>query len=82
MKCGKWNYNTRSYDDYELPEKAIMWSDDMELVIQCASCAKDIEVGDCFTSKEIHGNFGMGYLVCESCYEQEIERNTKKGKKC
>lgn len=79
MKCGKWNYKTKSYDDYELPERAMMWSDDMDLVIQCANCAKDIKYGDGFTSKEIHNDLGMGYIVCESCYKQEIQRTKKKG---
>ncbi len=27
MKVGKWNYNTKKYDEYELPEKATTYSD-------------------------------------------------------
>ena len=77
MKVGKWNYKTRDYDDYTLPHGACLWSNNMEKWIKCACCAKDIKVGDCFTSFEIQGIFGFGFFVCPDCYEQEIERRNK-----
>lgn len=80
IKVGKWNYKTRTYDDYTLPCGASLWSDDLEKMIRCASCAKDIKSGDCYTSLEIHSDLGMGFLVCPCCYEEEVERRKKEKK--
>lgn len=78
MKAGKWNYNTKKYDEYELPEKARTYSDDLNLECQCASCGKPMIFGDGYTSLEIHTNMGFGYIVCADCYEQEFNRKYKK----
>lgn len=70
----KWNWKTHKYDEYELPKKAMMYTDNMDEVCQCASCGKDMVFGDGYTSMEIHTDLGLGYIVCEECYEKEWNR--------
>ncbi len=76
MKVGKWN--GWSYDEYELPVGAKLYSDDMDEVISCAGCGKQIKVDDGYTSLEIHTNAGFGFIVCETCYQQELKRRNQK----
>lgn len=74
MIAGKWNYLTRSYEPYELPDGCILWNQDMDLVVPCAQCGERHKYGTLFTSKEIHNHAGLGYGVCEPCYQKEWER--------
>lgn len=71
MKAKKWNPKTREYQDYELPKNAYMFSNDMEKVIACAQCGRKMAFGDGYTSRQIHTKYGLGYAVCEKCYEKE-----------
>lgn len=70
----KWNYETRSYDDYLLPEGSILFTENMDELVACAQCGKTITFGKCYTSKEIHTSIGLGFPVCGDCYEEEIDR--------
>lgn len=74
MKAEKWNYETNKYDAYKLPEKAMVYTDNMEEMCQCASCGKEMVFGDGYTSLEIHTDLGLGFIVCSNCYEQEFQR--------
>ena len=76
MIVGKWNYEQREYDPYKLNDdwNTPMWSEDMREIVNCAQCGREIKFGDCYTSREIHNRFGLGFPVCESCYEAEWER--------
>ena len=76
MILRKWNYETREYDPYEVPEKwnVKTYSDDMDEVVNCAQCGKGCLFGDCFTSMEIHTKAGFGYAVCGACYKREAGR--------
>lgn len=71
MKAKKWDFKTKEYYDYELPEHACLFSDDMIKVIACAECGRKMLFGDGYTSKQIHTELGFGYAVCEQCYEKE-----------
>lgn len=73
MKLNKWNYQLRSYEDYEVPDDWYLplLSDDMEEKINCAKCGAFIKFGDSYTSSEIHTAMGFGYYVCEKCHEEE-----------
>lgn len=73
MKTQKWNPKTREYQDYELPEGACLYSDDMDKEIACAQCGQRMLFGDGYTSRQIHNKYGFGYAVCERCYEKERE---------
>lgn len=76
MIVGKWNYKTRDYDPYKIPDDwhTPLYSDDMDEEVNCCQCGRKIKFGDAYTSKEIHSGMGFGYPVCEECYELEWER--------
>lgn len=71
MKAQKWNPKTREYYDYDLPEGACLYSDDMDKIVACARCGRKMFFGDGYTSREIHAEHGLGYTVCEQCHEKE-----------
>lgn len=76
MKLRKWNYETREYDLYEVPDdwELVLVTRDMEQHVNCAQCGKDMTFGEGYTSREVHTNVGFGYPVCEACYEDEVKR--------
>lgn len=78
----KWNFDTAEYEPYELPENCplILGQDELETVINCASCRKKAIFGSCYTSKAIHNPSGFGYPVCESCYNVESKKYTESKK--
>ena len=48
-----------------------------EKIVNCPQCGKELPYGETYTSKEIHNWVGLGYGVCEECYEKECERRKK-----
>lgn len=71
----KWNYDTRSYDEYQIPDS--WWCPhlaEMEAAINCVSCGARVFMGDAYTSLEIHNDAGFGYNVCETCHGEELAR--------
>jgi hypothetical protein len=72
----KWNTETLEYEPYELPENCPLTlpPSELETEINCASCHKKAIFGKCYTSKEIHGQHGFGFPVCEDCYNKELEK--------
>ncbi len=78
ISIGKWNYETREYDPYTPPKGTIiLFTQDIELPINCTSCGKDMTYGEGYTSRELHTNSGLGFPVCEDCYEDERRRETQ-----
>lgn len=75
----RFNPFTKEYDLHTVPLdwKVIIYHDNLDININCASCGKELRYGDSFTSLEIHNKLGMGYCVCEECYKREWERQTK-----
>ena len=76
MKLRKWNYETHEYDPIEVPDEwnISLYTDDMEEIVNCPHCGKELPYGETYTSKEIHNWVGLGYGVCEECYEKECKR--------
>jgi len=76
MILNKWNYKKHIYEPYEIPDEwnCKTYSTDMEEIINCPHCGKEIKYGNTYTSKEIHTEMGFGYGVCEDCYNKEWER--------
>ena len=76
---GRWNYITREYDPYEIPDNwnVKLYSLDMDEIINCTSCGKEVTYGECYTSFELHNDVGLGYPVCQECYDEEIKRKIK-----
>ena len=70
----KWDFRNRKYTAYQIPSD---WFTPMiaamEDVVNCACCGKKVMYGECYTSRKIHSNLGLGYPVCSECYEKEWE---------
>lgn len=79
MELLKWNYQQKKYEPYEIPDNwnVPLMSVDLEDVINCASCGREILFGDGYTSRMIHTKHGIGYYVCHDCYEQEWKEQRK-----
>lgn len=75
----RWNYETQEYDPYGVPEdwNVKSYSDDMDEIVNCPHCGKKVTYGSCYTSREIHTTNGLGYAVCENCYDAERTRENK-----
>lgn len=76
MKVNKWNYKKHDYDIVELPEEwnIKLMTNNMEEIVNCPHCGEMFEFGIGYTSQEFHTNYGMGYIVCEKCHEEEMKR--------
>lgn len=79
MNIQKWNHKVRKYEPYSVPEglRVTTYCADMGEIINCAQCFKAIRFGNSYTSREIHTHIGMGYAVCEECYDEEWNRENK-----
>lgn len=77
----KWNFNKREYEPYSVPAdwNCKTYSVDMDEIVNCPHCGRQVTFGECYTSRQIHTEHGFGYAVCESCYEDEwkAERSIK-----
>lgn len=71
MKARKWNFNKKEYEAYKLPDGASMFEADMTKQISCAACGHEVEYGTSYTSRQIHNEYGLGFMVCSSCYDNE-----------
>lgn len=70
-KAIKWNFKTKKYEPYELPDGVISSWCPMDKVITCAECGKRILYRDGYISRKIDTPTGMGYMVCDRCYDKE-----------
>ena len=74
----KWDYPSHSYFSIPITSREPLniksYSEDMNEIVNCAQCLKEIKIGDSYTSKEIHTDLGFGFAVCSKCYEEEWER--------
>ena len=50
---------------------------DMDEIVNCPHCGREVTFGECYTSREIHTQSGFGYAVCEKCYGIERARENK-----
>lgn len=76
MILNKWNSEKHEYEDYEIPIEwnTPLFTEDMSEVVNCVQCGKEVEYGKCYTSLEVHNNYGLGFAVCEHCYDEEYKR--------
>ena len=79
MKLEKWNYQKHVYEDYEIPNdwKKSLYEVELDTLVNCCQCGKEIEFGETYTSQEIHTEHGFGFMVCPECHEYEMERRLK-----
>ncbi len=79
MILQKYNYKKHIYEPFYIPDDRDVRTLTSELkdVINCANCGKKVEFGDTYTSLTIHNEIGLGYCVCEECYEKEWKERSK-----
>lgn len=74
----KWNFETHEYEPYIPPDGIIvLYSHDMDLPINCTSCGKPMVFGEGYTSRQLHTSMGLGYPVCQDCYNNEWAEERK-----
>lgn len=73
MTLRKWNFKARDYEPYEVPDEwnVKTFSMDMDEIVNCPNCGRTLTFGETYTSRKIHTAHGMGFGVCETCYEKE-----------
>jgi len=49
----------------------VLTTQDMLKVIHCTGCFREVTFGECYTSRTLHTSLGLGYPVCEDCYNKE-----------
>jgi hypothetical protein len=79
----KWNFNTHEYETFESPAKELaLYKEYMKAQIDCANCGKRMVYGESYTSRTIHNSIGLGYPVCDDCYQEEwkAEKESKNEK--
>ena len=60
--------------------KIVPGTDDMELIVNCASCGKKILFGQTYTAFEQTTDDGaFGLPVCSECYQPQIDRRYRNG---
>lgn len=72
----KYNYATNKFSDHIIEDNwnCKAYSHDMEEVVNCPHCGRQLTYGDTYTSLEIRTPMGFGYGVCENCYSEELRR--------
>lgn len=70
MKIRKWNEKTKEYDTVEKPDDwdLTLVSEDMDKIINCVNCGREMRFGDGYTSHRYHTKGGFGFNECEECY--------------
>lgn len=76
MIVGKWNEEIKDYEPYVIPDdwNVPLYTENMDEIVNCAACGREVKFGDCYTSRVIHGKMGFGYGVCSSCHDREWGR--------
>lgn len=71
-----WNDDKQTYEPHDVPDNwnVKSYGFDMDEIVNCPHCGKEVTYGSCYTSREIHTPHGFGYAVCEKCYEEECTR--------
>lgn len=71
----RWNVEKGVYEPYSVPKEwhCQAFETDMNKIINCARCGKEIPFGDSYASRQIHTDYGLAYSVCRTCYEKEYE---------
>ena len=80
IKALEWDFEAHAYHDRLINEESSLYETDMSKIVN-ANCAKSLPFGDCYTSRKIHNQAGLGFAVCEQCYNQEWEEERNAPKK-
>lgn len=77
INAEKWSFEKHKYEPCQISENASLPRENFEDLVDCAECGKQIKFGDSYTSLRIQTSIGLGYAVCEDCYEKEWEERRK-----
>lgn len=79
MVLNKWNFKKHEYEDCIIPDEwnVPLYSADMDEIVNCPHCGKEIKFGETYTSRQFHNFVGLGYGVCETCYAKEWAEERK-----
>lgn len=79
MILKKWNYIKQEYEVFKVPThwNVKLITNDLDEIVNCPHCGKELPYGEAYTSREVHNDFGLGYAVCSECYSREWERSRK-----
>lgn len=77
QKIIKWNFKLHKYQDAEIDDRCSMYEDDMEAIVRCPNCNKDVAFGETYTSRQYHNDIGFGYAICEECHRKELRKIEK-----
>lgn len=66
---------TKKYHPYIVPSdwKCTLFTRNMDEEVNCTQCGQIKTYWDCYTSRVIHNPVGLGYPVCETCYNKEVK---------
>lgn len=72
----KWDYESHEYRQILVPAgwNCKLYTDNMDEIVNCPHCGKELKFGETFTSLEIQNPAGFGYGVCEECHKAEWQR--------
>lgn len=75
----RWDYDLHKYIPFVVPNECVfkIYSNNMDDIINCCQCFKEMKFAEGYTSMEVHTGAGFGYAVCEKCYDEEWERRRK-----
>lgn len=76
----KWDDKENKYFPYVIPDDwhISVIEKDMDYIVNCVNCGKEIRFGDGYTSMRYHTYAGYGYIECESCRNQYLKTILKK----
>lgn len=80
MKKIALKWTGEEYVNYDLPDGASRYEKNMEKEISCCCCGKRVKYGECYTSRTILDDIGIGYAECEDCYKDNWIKYMKRAK--
>lgn len=72
MIVRRWNPRKGYYERHTVPEgwKARVFCADMNELVNCISCGKEITFGSGYCSRQYHSDLGFGFAECKECYDK------------
>lgn len=83
MLVQKWDFEKHEYEPHVVDDKlhVVLITEDMNEIVNCINCEKAMTFGESYTSKQYHTSVGLGYPVCENCYDVERKLDEKERKR-
>ncbi len=74
MKARKFDYETKTFNEWNIDNDCVSVPKYTDLEIPCANCRKLIQAGDGCASKFIvnESSDDLAYIICSECHKQEM----------